>query len=177
MASMNAIWPLGDNDNRMGLLTEQQFKLFNETLQGASDANVISAPQVITINGETATISVTRSIPVDGTNVNTGTSLDVTPYFSTNSSTFELNLNAKLIQLTGDPSQPVVQTLQLTNHVFLQPGQTVVLEKEIPPGGWLDNPTNATAESRSLLMFVTPEVVNGRDFLKSLRQQSPPPNQ
>jgi len=74
-----------------------------------------------------------------------------------------------LIQLTGDPSQPGVQTIQVTNHVSLQPGQTVVLEKEIPPGGWLDSPTNATTESRSLLMFVTPQVVDS-DFMKPLHQ-------
>jgi RNA polymerase sigma factor (sigma-70 family) len=163
MASMNAIWPLGDNDNRMGLLTEQQFKLFNETLQGASDVNVISMPQVVTINGETATISVNRAALVDGTNVNTGTSLNVTPYFSTNSSTFDLKLNAQLIQLTGDPSQPGVQTIQATNQITLSPGQTVVLEKEIPSDGWLPDSTNTPTGPRSLLVFVTPTVVDSRD--------------
>jgi hypothetical protein len=170
-------WVSAAQDGKTGLLTEQQFKIINQALQGASDANIISTPRAVDINGEPASISVTRAVSVSGTNVNTGTILEVTPYFSTNSSTFDLSLNAKLIQLTGDPSQPVVQTLQLTNHVFLQPGQTVVLEKEIPPGGWMDDPTNATAESRSLLMFVTPQVVNSRDFLKSQQQQSPPPNQ
>jgi type II secretory pathway component GspD/PulD (secretin) len=170
-------WVSAAQDGKTGLLTEQQFKIINQALQGASDANIISTPRAVDINGEPASISVTRAVSVSGTNVNTGTILEVTPYFSTNSSTFDLSLNAKLIQLTGDPSQPVVQTLQLTNHVFLQPGQTVVLEKKIPPGGWMDDPTNATAESRSLLMFVTPQVVNSRDFLKSQQQQSPPPNQ
>jgi RNA polymerase sigma factor (sigma-70 family) len=161
-------WTSDAQGGRTGLLTEQQFKIINEALQGASDASVISTPQVITINGEHATMSVTRSVPSGGTNVNTGEILDVMPFFSTNSSTFDLNLNAKFIELTGDPSQPVVQTLQLTNHVSLQPGQTVVLEKEIPPGGWLDDPTNATAESRSLLMFVTPQVVDSRDKAMSV---------
>jgi RNA polymerase sigma factor (sigma-70 family) len=167
-------WMSDEQGGKTGLLTEQQFKIISQALQGASDANIISTPRAVDINGEPASISVTRAVPVSGTNVNTGAILEVTPYFSTNSSTFDLNLNAKLIQLTGDPSQPVVQTLQLTNHVFLQPGQTVVLEKEIPPGGWLDDPTNATTESRSLLMFVTPQVVDS-NFMKPLHQQSSPP--
>lgn len=168
-------WMSDAQGGKTGLLSEQQLKVINEALQGASDANVISAPQVITINGERATMSVTRSVPVDGTNVNTGEILEVTPFFSTNSSTFDLNLNARLIQLAGDSSQPSLQAIQMTNHVSLHPGQTVVLEKEIPPGGWLDSPANATVESRSLLMFVTPQVVDS-DFMKPLHQQSRPPN-
>jgi type II secretory pathway component GspD/PulD (secretin) len=177
-------WTTDAQGGRTGFLTEQQLKVINEALQGASDASVISAPQVITINGEHATMSATRKAAVldlngDGTlhstnvtYVNTGTMLDVTPHFSTNSSTFDLKLIVQLVQLTGDSSQPSVQTIQATNQVTLSPGKTVVLEKEIPPGGWLDSPTNATTESRSLLMFVTPQVVDDRDFPKPS-----PPNQ
>ncbi|HEY5298491.1 MAG TPA: sigma-70 family RNA polymerase sigma factor [Verrucomicrobiae bacterium] len=168
LQALGISWISDSQGGRAGLLTEQQFKIINEALQGASDANLISAPQVITVNGRQAEISATRSVPVSGTNVNTGTSLDVTPYFSTNSSTFDLNLNARLIQLAGNPSQPDVQVIEATNHVSLQPGQTVILEKEIPPGGWLDDPTNATTESKSLLFFVTPQVVDSRDKAMSV---------
>jgi RNA polymerase sigma factor (sigma-70 family) len=142
------------------LLTQQQFKVINEALQGANDVNLISAPRAITINGQQAQMSVTRSVQVDGTNANVGTSLEVTPYFSTNSATFNLNLGATWTQLTGDPSQPGFQTMQATNQVTLSPGQTVVLEKEIPPGGWLPGATNVSLGSRSLLVFVTPSVVD-----------------
>jgi RNA polymerase sigma factor (sigma-70 family) len=178
-------WTTDAQGGRTGLLAEQQLTSIIEALNGASDANVISAPQVVTINGEHAIMSITRKTAVfdlngDGTlhstnisYVDTGTILEVTPYFSTNSSTFDLNLNAKLIQL-ADSSQTNLQTLEVTNHISLQPGQTVVLEKEIPPGGWLDDSTNATTESRSLLMFVTPQVVDSRGFVKFPPPQSPP---
>jgi RNA polymerase sigma factor (sigma-70 family) len=157
-------WISGTPDGRTGLLTEQQVKVINEALRGASDVNFVSEPEVITLDGQEAKMSATRSVPVGSTNANVGTSLDVTPYFSTNSSTFVLKLNAELDQLTGDSSQPDVQNMQLTNQVTLSPGQTVVLEKEIPSGGWLPNSTNITAGPRSLLVFVTPQVVDSRNI-------------
>ncbi len=167
-------WTSDAHGNKSGVLTEQQFKTISEALRGASDVNLVSAPRVVTINGETATISVTRAFPMfsagdtnasGGVNyTNIGTSLTVSPDFSTNSSMFTLNLNAKLNQLTGDPSQPNVQTIQLTNQVTLSPGQTFVFEQEIPIGNWLPDSTNIPTEPRSLLMFVTPTVVNDQDF-------------
>jgi RNA polymerase sigma factor (sigma-70 family) len=163
MQGMNVIWRANDSGVRTGLLTEQQLKAINEALQGASDANVISAPQAITINGEQARMSATRPIAVNGTNADIGTSLDVRCYFSTNSSTFNLSLNAELSELTGDPSQPNVQTIQATNQLTLFPGQTVVLQQQIPAGAWLPNFTNAPTESRSLLVFVTPQIVDFRN--------------
>jgi hypothetical protein len=53
-----------------------------------------------------------------------------------------------------------MQTIQATNQVILYPGQTVVLEAEIPPGGRLPDSTNIPAGPRSLLVFVTPQVVD-----------------
>jgi len=202
-------WTTDAQGSRTGLLTEQQLKIINEALQGASDASVISAPQVVAINGEHATMSVTRKVGVpdlneDGTlhstnvsYVDTGTIFEVTPLFLTNSSTFDLNLDAKLIQLAGDSSQTNLQTIEVTNHVSLQPGQTVVLEREIQPDKFSESSTNATADPRSLLMFVTPTVVKASDYQPNGRvsgivkppdntdatyfpkppPQSPPPNQ
>jgi hypothetical protein len=68
--------------------------------------------------------------------------------------------------LTGDPSQPELQAIQITNRIVLSPGQTVALETEIPNGGWLPEFTNILAGPRSLLIFVTPALVNDRDFQK-----------
>jgi hypothetical protein len=84
----------------------------------------------------------------------------MTPYFLTNSLTFNLDLGAKLTQLTGDPSQPGVQTIQATNQVTLSPGQTFVFAEPIPSGGWIPDSTNIPAGPRSLLIFVTPTVVD-----------------
>ena len=145
---------------RTGLLNEPQFKIIREALQGASDVERISEPEVTTSNGRQSEVSATRSVPVGGTNANVGASLDETTYFLTNSSTFDLNLNAKLSQLTGDSSQPGLQTIQVTNHVTLSPSQTVVLTTQIPNGGWLLDSTNMPAGQRSLLVFVTPTAVD-----------------
>jgi type II secretory pathway component GspD/PulD (secretin)/cell division protein FtsL len=196
LQALGVEWMSGAQDGRAGLLTEQQFKIINEALQGASDVKVISAPIVISLNGEKAQISVSKSVLAGGTNANVGISLSVLPYFSTNSSTFDLTLSAELKQLAGDLSQPDVQTIQITNQMSLLPGQTAILEKEIPGGGWLSDATNIPAGPRVLLMFVTPTIVDSRDyqrngqrvaaiwksptnmdssdFPKSLQQQSPP---
>jgi RNA polymerase sigma factor (sigma-70 family) len=167
LQSLGVKWMSGAQDSRAGLLTEQQFKIINEALQGASDVKVISAPTVISLNGERAQMSVSRSVPAGGTNVNVGVSLAVLPYFSTNSSTFDLTLSAELKQLVGDSLQPDVQTTQITNQMSLLPGQTAVLEKEIPGGGWLSDATNIPAGPRVLLMFVTPTIVDSRDYQRN----------
>jgi hypothetical protein len=157
---------------KSGLLAEEQFKTIMEALQGASDAETISEPEVVTLNGMQTemrttqsvngmqTERTTQSVTVDGTNTDVGASLDMTPYFSTNSLTFNLDLGAKLTQLTGDPSQPGVQTIQATNQVTLSPGQTFVFAEPIPNGGWLPDSTNIPVGPRSLLVFVTPTVVD-----------------
>ncbi len=157
-------WTMVGQNGKFGTLTEQQFKIVNEALQGASDADVISAPRAITVNGGEAEVSATRAVPDFGTNATVGTTLHVTPFYLTNSSMFNLSLSAKLSQLTGDPSQPDLQTIQVTNQASLSPGQVVVLETEIPPGGWMPDVTNVPAGPRSLLVFVTPRVVGPRGF-------------
>jgi hypothetical protein len=153
-------WSAAAQGGKTGLLTGQQFKVINEALQDASDAKLISAPRVVVINGNEASMSVMQTYPVAGTNANLGRSLKVTPYFSTNSSTFNLNIGATLSLLTGDSAQPGVQTIQATNQITLSPGQTVVLENEIPSGNWLPEATNISAGPRSFLVFVTPTLVD-----------------
>jgi RNA polymerase sigma factor (sigma-70 family) len=145
---------------KSGLLAEEQFKIIIEALQGASDAETISEPEVVTVDGRQTELRATQSVTVDGTNTDVGASLDMTPYFLTNSLTFNLDLGAKLTQLTGDPSQPGVQTIQATNQVTMSPGQTFVFAEPIPSGGWIPDSTNIPAGPRSLLIFVTPTVVD-----------------
>ena len=170
-------WTTDMDGNRVGLLTDQQFKTITEAMQGAGDIKVVSAPRVVTVNGEHATMSVTRAhalLSYDGTNemplvnyTNIGTVLNVRPDYSTNTSTFNLDYGAKLNVLSGDPAQPDIQTIEATNHLDLSPGQTVVMEMKIPSGTWLPDETNSPAGERSVLIFVTPQVVNSRGFQKS----------
>jgi hypothetical protein len=152
----------GMQGGKTGLLTQKQFNRFHEELQGANDVEMISEPEVRFSNGQQTRMSAMQPVPVDGTNADIGTSLGATCYFSTNSSTFNLSLDAKLSELTGDPLKPDVQTIQATNQLTLFPGQTAFLEQQILPGGWLPDSTNSFAEARSLLVFITPTVVNAR---------------
>ena len=96
-------------------------------------------------------------VSVNGTNTLIGPILDLIPTFSTNSSLVDLKLLAQLNQLNGNPVQPEVQSVIFTNRATLTSGKTIVLEKDL---GWLPETTNTPAGPRSLLVFVTPHVVD-----------------
>jgi RNA polymerase sigma factor (sigma-70 family) len=160
-------WTLDAQGNKTGLLTEQQFKVIFEAMRGASDVESLAEPEAVSSNGRQTQMRATQSILINGTNVEVGAILDVVPNFSTNSSTFNLALIAGLIQLIGDPPQLSVQTIVATNQVTTAPGQSVVLEKDLPSNGWLPGSTNIPVGPRSLLIFVTPTVVDSRSFPKS----------
>ena len=141
------------------VLSSDQSKFVNDALRGMNDE--ISQLQITTRSGGGASASMTSAFPIDGTNATVGTTLNVTPYFSPDSSIFTLNLMAQLNQLTGDPLQPGLQTIRTpTNQVAVMAGQTVVLQRDIPAGGWLPGATNAPDGPRTLLVFVTPAVVD-----------------
>jgi hypothetical protein len=143
------------------VLSSAQTKFVDDTLQGINDARLISAPQVTTANGLEAQLSMTSEVSIDGTNANTGVILDIVPFFSPGSSLFTLNMAAQLNQLTGDPSRPGLQTIQMpTNQLALFVGQTVVLQRDIPAGGWLPDETNKPDGPRTLLVFVTPTLID-----------------
>ena len=170
-------WTTDMEGNRFSLLTDQQFKTITEAMQGASDVSVVSMPRVVTINGERAIMSVTKAhalFSTNGTNdtvgvtyTNIGTVLNIRPDYSTNTSAFNLDYGAKMNVLSGDTTQPDIQTIEATNHLDLSPGQTVVMEMKVPSGAWMPDETNSPAGERSLLFFVTPQVVDARGFQKT----------
>ena len=160
LQALGVSWASGAQGGKTGLLTEQQFKIINEALQGASDVETLAEPEAVMSNGRQTQMRATQFVSVSGQPVEVGSIIDVIPHFLTNSSTFNLTLIATLVQLTGDPSKPGAQVIGATNQVTLSPGQTVVLENEIPSGGWLPDSTNILAGPRSLLVFVTPSPVD-----------------
>lgn len=134
------------------ILSEQQFELFNNALgRGAHSA---TESQITTASGREAVIRAQEPVHVNGTNANVGTTLDVLPYFLSDASIFTLNLAARLDQLTGNATQPGVQTIQASNHVTLFPGQTVALKAQMPDAA--NNPNTPD----ELLVFVTPKNVD-----------------
>jgi RNA polymerase sigma factor (sigma-70 family) len=152
--------PGAGGGGRTGLLNKSQFKTILKALQEASDVEIIGEPEVVTLYGRQTQMRITRPVSVHGTQVDIGEVLDSISSFSTNSSTFEMNLGASLTLLAGDPAQPDFQTIEMTNHVSVSPAQTAVLETEIPAGAWLADFTNASPEARSLLVFVTPSAID-----------------
>ncbi|HEV2327609.1 MAG TPA: hypothetical protein VGY56_02345 [Verrucomicrobiae bacterium] len=83
-----------------------------------------------------------------------------------------MGLNAKLNLLTGSPARPDFQSIRITNQIALFPGETAVLETEMPPGAWVDDPTNISTGARSLLVFVTPSLPDGQ-YLSRLVPATP----
>lgn len=177
LQSLGVNWISESQENKTGLLSEQQMKVIDEALQQATDVKSISAPRAVTINGEKVQISVTRAYSLSSVNgmteTNVGVTLEVKPYFSTNSSAFDLSFNANVTQAIGDAENPSVQTIQFTNDVTVATGQTLIMATEIPNGSWLLASTNAPdlenipPGPRSFLMFLTPQVVKDSDFPKS----------
>jgi RNA polymerase sigma factor (sigma-70 family) len=170
-------WTTDTDGNRVGLLTDQQYKTITEAMLGASDVQVVSLPRAVTTSGQRAVMSVTKAqalFSTNGTNdtvgvtyTNIGTILNILPSYSTNTSTFNLDYGAKMNVLSGDTTQPDIQTIEATNHLDLSPGQTAVMEMKIPTGNWLPDETNRPAGERSVLLFVTPQVVDSRGFQKA----------
>jgi len=158
--ALGIAWKSDAQGNKTGLLTEQQFKDILKAFQAASDVESIAEPEFVTSNGRQTQMRASEPVAINGTNFQIGPTLDVVPNFSTNSSTFNLWLEASFVQLTGDPSQPGMQLVVATNQVALAPGQTIVLEHELPSGGWLPSSKNIPPGPRSLLIFVTPHVVD-----------------
>lgn len=171
--AFGAAWaPEGDSS----LLSDQQLGLATEALREGTRAHLISEAELTIFSGHEGGAQVTSAFPIDGTNANLGVNLDVVPFYSSDSSIFTLNLAAKLIELTGDPSQPGILTTQMSNQVTLFPGQTVALKTQMPQDGWLPRtgdtemvPT-APDSPTELLVFVTPKLMDGSS-------QSPSPSQ
>jgi RNA polymerase sigma factor (sigma-70 family) len=159
--ALNALgiaWKSDAQGNKTGFLTGQQFKVVLGLFSQASDVEMLAQPEAVASNGQQTQMRAGQPVSINGTNFGVGAILDEVSYFSTNSLTFNLKLIAGLTQLIGDPPQLSVQYFATTNQVA--PGQTVVLEKDLPSSGWLPRSTNLPSGPRSLLIFVTPQVVD-----------------
>jgi type II secretory pathway component GspD/PulD (secretin) len=158
-----------------GLLTAKRFKVILEALAGASDVEIMSEPEIVTANGRQTDLRSMQPVSIGGTNAEVGTSFEVIPYISTNSNslTFDLSYTAKLNQLTGDPSQPGIRTIEASDQVTMIPdNNTFFFEEAIPSGGWLPGSTNLPVGPRSLLVFLTATVVDAAGN----RVKFPPPS-
>jgi RNA polymerase sigma factor (sigma-70 family) len=145
---------------KIGLLPEEQYRPILKALQEASDVEDLAEPEATAREGRQIQMRATSFMGAYGQKVEVGPILDSQCFFSTNSHLFTLKLAVTLIGMSGDASQPGFQMLEITNQMDITPAQTAVLETEIPPGIWLPDYTNAPDGSRSLLVFVTPDIID-----------------
>jgi hypothetical protein len=155
------------------LLTEEQFKTMSEALEGASDAEVLGKPAIVTHSGVQGSLTVTGGTPEGDTNAPVpNMSIDMLPELS--GSALSLTLAAKL-KLVADPAHPPGEsveqmTTEVTANVIVYPGQTVVLVKDLPGAGWMPiGTTNSSPEPRTLLVFVTPTITAPGQFVDRLQ--------
>jgi len=146
--------------NGANLLSEQQYQGFDGLMEKDDKVRTIGHPAVLALNGRKARTFVGANVPFNGTNVNLGSTLDVVPFYSPDSSIFTLNVAVQYNQLTGDPSQPILETLQSTNQVNLFPGQTVALKTKITSAGILEYTSDLPNRPGILLMFITPTLAD-----------------
>ncbi len=146
--------------NAADFLSEEQWQGFNELMKQNEKIRIVAESSVVNLSGREAHASFGRPVTFDGTNVNIGAILDVTPYYSTNSSNFKLDLCARLNQLTGDPSQPILETIQATNQVNLLPSQTVVMLTKITSAGIAGDASDLPNRPGVLLTFITPTLID-----------------
>ncbi len=142
--------------NGVSLVSEEQFDGVRKMMEDRR-VDLINEGEVTTLSGRQAQFQIDPVFSL-GSNLTAAVTLDVVPYFSTDSSLFNLSLISEVLQPTGDPSAPV-KLLQTSNQVNLVPDQTIALEQDVPPGGWiLDTPENPGPHK--LLVFVTPTLID-----------------
>lgn len=146
-------------------------------------AHIISAPKVITMNGQEATISrgtilykdVVTADQIDTKEITATLSLTVTPTTSADNSHVTMT-----VEVTDDTAISVneKQEKKIETKLMVRNGETVVIggifkedtvteeagypwAKDIPVLGWLFKAETKTREKSELLIFLTPQVIEG----------------
>lgn len=165
-------------------------------MESSGQSKTISAPRVITLDNNTATISQGISIPysqtsasgVNTTFVEAKLELKVTPHVTADGSIL-LDINASNNQadssMTGANGQPAISKKEAQTQVLVKDGDTTViggiytrsqgsnesgvpLFSRIPVLGWLFK-SRAESDTRTeLLIFITPRIVNRNQSLASM---------
>src|ERR1017187_3608631 len=105
---------------------------------------VTPAFEFVTAIGKTMKVSVTKPVGVAITNADIGIVLYVTPFYSSGSSSYQLNLTNELHE---------AQTTISTASATLESGQTIVMRQAIVAS---QSPDKQITTPSSLLVFVTP---------------------
>lgn len=131
----------------MALLSREQVNTLRAGLTNINGLTPLGTPRVITTSGAASTMSVTEPVTVNGTNAQTGITLNVTP--SVSGDLFDLKLAVEWTELPS-ASQPLLTT-RAAAAVQLAKGQSVLLRQEIEP-----STQTGDTPPRSLVVLVMP---------------------
>jgi RNA polymerase sigma factor (sigma-70 family) len=87
--------------------------------------------------------------------------LNTQPIYSADDGGFTLSLLTALRQRGAAAAEDQPPVMQASNQLALLHGQTAVLEREIPAGAWPSDFTNTPSTPRKLVVFLTPEAIDG----------------
>lgn len=157
IGKLGITWQPAESGGTMSVLDESQSSAAMQSLQqtagaeflrsnggGTSSGNTVKNGGRVTTSGKIVKESVTKPVDGAGTNANIAIVFYVTPFCSSDSSSFELNLTNELHE---------AQTTISTASVTLESGQTIVMRQAVVAS---QSPDKKNTTSSSLLVFVTP---------------------
>ena len=122
---------------------------FRDLIAQHPGATLESAPRIVTGDGMQAVMSATRTVPFNGATTNIGVTLDILPNLVSN--LVSLNVRAELRELTQDTS-PAIRLTTVDQAVEFPAGKMLKILKPIPD--------SVTGRTNSLLIFLTPHLVD-----------------
>ena len=159
--------------NLMGILSEAQARVVFRALEQRSDVDVLSAPEVTTMSGRQARVSITEthrvvisSDPQASETIESGPILDIVPTVLADGFTVQLTVAASVTEfldyeptVTSDKAAvptPRFRHQQIKTQALVWDGQTVLLGGMSQATG-----TNAkpSAVRKLLLVFITPTII------------------
>jgi hypothetical protein len=157
IGKLGLTWQPAESGGTMSVLDKSQSSAAMQSLQqtagveflrgnggGMTSGKTVKNGGRVTTSGKIVKVSVTKPVDGAGTNANIAIVLYVTPFCSSDASSFELNLTNELQE---------VQTTMSTASATLESGQTIVMRQPVVAN---QSPDKKITTSSSLLIFVTP---------------------
>ena len=168
------------SDFKFGKLSFQEFTVAMEILKEQSNTNLVSAPQVTTLDNQQAEIIVGQVVPIATYEHSqlAGTLLLVTPHFA-NDSTMVITVSpevSEILEYRGQFNErPVTSTRSATTQIVMKSGETVMIGGlissldrkivrkvpvlgDIPLLGYLFRHKTVSKDKVDLMIFITPHI-------------------
>lgn len=170
IGKLGLTWQPAESGGTMSVLDKSQSSAAIQSLQqtagveflrgssgGPTGGKTVQNGGSVTTSGKTVKVSVTKPARVAITDADMGIVLQVTPFYSSGSSSYELNLTNELHE---------AQTTISTASATLESGQTIVMRQAIVAS---QSPDKQITASSSLLVFVTPTHFKAASGLRKLQ--------